>query len=417
MPFSRTFLAAVQAGEDWADLAPDQPRHLQKMLVIQELLALSEAEVLEEVDDRASLRRFCGMSSSDPLPTVDELRDCRRQLDTTRPWILASIAARWVPSAVAEPLLSIVSPVYRAEHMVDEFVRLTIEAAGRITPDFELVLVEDGSPDGTWARIAAICAADPRVKGVKLSRNFGQHPSITAGLHVARGRWVAVMDCDLQDDPAFLVDLIAKARDGYDVVLSSRNVRAHGWFKNVLGRAFTSVLNRLSGAPAADPMIGGYSMLSRRAVEAFKTVGDVHRHYLLIVRWLGFDSAYVPVVHHPRQHGRSSYSVMKLLRHAINGWVSHSNRLLYASVGLGFAFLAAAITGALLVITLYFTRGFADGWPSLAVLILTGTGSILISMGVLGIYVGKIFDQVRARPLFIIERQINVPGAGHSRSE
>jgi len=401
----RKFLESVPEGEP----------PLVRMLLLQQWLTLPDAELLAEIDDRVSLRRFCGFENDAPLPSAEALRDFRDELARTRPALLRELTERLGPAAAETPLLSIVTPVYRAEEIVEEFVRSVKKALENITSNYELVLVEDGSSDGSWPRIVAACTADPRVKGVKLSRNFGQHQAITAGLEVARGRWVAVMDCDLQDDPSFLADLYGKACEGFDVVLTSRGERAHATMKNASARMFTTILNRLSGARAADPLVGGYSMLSRRAVNAFRQVADVHRHYLLIVRWLGFPIAYVPVVHRPRHHGRSSYDFRKLVRHAIDGWVSHSNRLLYASVALGFSFLAAAVAGALLVITLYFVRGFAPGWPSLVVLILVSTGSILVSLGVLGIYVGKIFDQVRARPLYVIEQTLNAAEPVRSR--
>src|SRR5436305_14074539 len=128
-----------------------------------------------------------------------------------------------------------------------------------------------------------------------------------------------------------------------------------------------------------------------------------------MLRWLGFPVAYVQVVHRPRLSGKSSCSLIKLVRHAIDGWVSQSNRLLYISVALGFSFLVAAILLIGLIVVLYFVRGFAQGWPSIVVLILTCTGSMLMSLGVLGLYVGKIFDQVRARPLYVVERTLNAP--------
>lgn len=279
----------------------------------------------------------------------------------------------------------------------------------KITPDFEIVLVEDGSNDGTWPRIAAACAADPRVKGIKLSRNFGQHYAITAGLEHARGARVVVMDCDLQDDPAFIPALYAKGTEGYDIVMTAQGERAHGVVKRAFARMFAASLKWVSGGDAADWLVGGYSMLSRRAVDALLRIRDVHRHYLTLVRWLGLPVAHIPVVHRPRHSGRSTYNLRKLIRHAIDGWVSHSNRLLYISVALGFSFLLAALVLVAVIFVVYFVRGFAQGWPSLVVLILMCTGSILMSVGVIGIYVGKIFDQVRARPLYVIEQTLNAP--------
>jgi polyisoprenyl-phosphate glycosyltransferase len=305
------------------------------------------------------------------------------------------------------PLVSVVTPVYHAEEIVPEFVRMVKRALEPLTEDYEIVLVEDGSADDTWGSIQAQCAADRRVKGIKLSRNFGQHPAITAGLDFARGRWVVVMDCDLQDDPAFIPALYTKAAEGHDVVLTVRETRAHGALKNALARLYALALNRFTGEKTNDPLVGGYSLLSRRAVEAFRTFRDVHRHYLVIVRWLGFPTAYVPVAHRERYRGRSSYTLMRLLRHAMNGWVANSNRLLYLSVAIGFAFLVASFAGVALVAILYFTRGFAPGWPSVVVLLLVSTGLILLSLGVIGTYIGKIFDQVRQRPLYLVDVALN----------
>ncbi len=308
------------------------------------------------------------------------------------------------PSA---PVISVVSPVYRAEQIVATFVREVMVALDRVTADFEIVLVEDGSDDGTWPCIAAACATDARIKGIKLSRNFGQHYAITAGLEYATGAHVVVMDCDLQDDPAFIPELYAKAHEGYDIVLTTQRARAHGLVKRIFAQLFAGSLNWIAGGNAGDWLVGGYSMLSRRAVDDLLRIGDVHRHYLTLVRWLGFPITHVPVVHRPRHSGKSSYDLRKLIRHAIDGWISHSNRLLYMSVTLGFAFLLAALSGVVLIFVEYFRRDFAPGWPSLVVLILTSTGVLLMCLGVTGIYIGKIFDQVRARPLYIIERTLN----------
>jgi dolichol-phosphate mannosyltransferase len=313
------------------------------------------------------------------------------------------------------PVISVVSPVYRAEDIVDEFVRQVREALEQVTADFEIVLVEDGSGDGTWPRIAAACAADPRVKGIKLSRNFGQHYAITAGLEHARGAHVVVMDCDLQDDPVFIADLYAKAREGYDVVLTAQRQRAQGLFKRLSARLFARSIAWMAGGDGHDWLVGGYSMLSRHAVDSLLRMRDVHRHYLSLIRWLGLPTAHLPVVHRPRYSGKSSYTFPRLVRHAIDGWVSHSNRLLYLSVALGFSFLVVAIALVIAILILYFVHGFAPGWPSLVVLILTCTGVLLMSAGVLGLYVGKIFDQVRARPLYVIERTLNAPSRRNGR--
>jgi glycosyltransferase involved in cell wall biosynthesis len=407
---SRPFLERVHAAAQWPAIAaelPEVPQALPlfKMLALQRWLVVSDGELVAEVGDRFSLRRFCGFDSSAQIPSPETLADFRSRLASTRPELLDALISRW--SDV--PAISVVSPVYRAEDIVDEFVRQVTAALERITPDFEIVLVEDGSGDGTWPGIAAACAADPRVKGIKLSRNFGQHYAITAGLDHARGAHVVVMDCDLQDDPVFIADLYAKAGEGYDIVLTAQGERAQGLFKRVSARLFARSIVWMHGGDRHDWLVGGYSMLSRHAVDSLLRMRDVHRHYLSLIRWMGLPTAYLPVVHRPRHSGKSSYTFPRLVRHAIDGWVSHSNRLLYLSVTLGFSFLLVAIALVIAILILYFVHGFAPGWPSLVVLILTCTGVLLMSAGVLGIYVGKIFDQVRARPLYVIERTLNAP--------
>jgi len=415
---SRPFLDRVYAAAQWPAIAAELPEvphalPLFKMLALQRWLDVSDGELVAEVGDRLSLRSFCGFDSSAQLPSIQTLAGFRSHLASTRPELLDAFTGRW--SDV--PAISVVSPVYRAEGIVDEFVRQVTAALQQITPDFEIVLVEDGSGDGTWPGVAAACAADPRVKGIKLSRNFGQHYAITAGLDHARGAHVVVMDCDLQDDPVFIADLYAKAGEGYDVVLTAQRQRAQGLFKRVSARLFARSIGWMAGGDGHDWLVGGYSMLSRHAVDSLLRMRDVHRHYLSLIRWMGLPTAYLPVVHRPRHSGKSSYTFPRLVRHAIDGWVSHSSRLLYLSVALGFTFLVAAVASITVIIVLYFVRGFAPGWPSLVVLILTCTGAILISLGVVGIYIGKIFDQVRGRPLYIVERTLNEPSSAREPAQ
>jgi dolichol-phosphate mannosyltransferase len=398
---SRAFLERVARDAEWPSVASES-LPLFRILLLQQWLATTGDAILTEVEDRASFRRFCGLSDAETIPSAQTLAAFRDQMP---PGILADFAARWRPDGAI--LISVVSPVYRAAAIVDEFVRQVTAAVSTVTEDFEIVLVEDGSGDDTWERVAAACAADSRVKGVKLARNFGQHYAITAGLERARGAYVVVLDCDLQDDPAYIPQLYARALQGNDVVLTSRGARAHGPVKQLFARLFAGSLRWTGGGEAADWLVGGYSILSRRAVDALLRIRDVHRHYLAMLRWLGFPVALVDVVHRPRYRGRSSYTTPKLVRHAVDGWVSHSNRLLYIAVGLGFFFLFAAIAGVVAVVSLYFIHGFAPGWASLVVLILTSTGVTLLCLGVVGIYVGKIFDQARARPLYVVERTLN----------
>jgi polyisoprenyl-phosphate glycosyltransferase len=304
-------------------------------------------------------------------------------------------------------ILSIVSPVYCAGAMVDELVAGIVGSAGTVTPDFEAILVDDGSSDDSWARIVAAGARDSRVRGIRLARNFGQHPAITAGIANAAGEYAIVMDCDLQDDPRYIPALVAKAREGFEVVVTRRAERRHSWLRNATAELFVRTFNLLSDGQLANRSTGGYSLMTRRAVEAYLRVGDVHRHHLLLLGWLGFAQGVIDVEHGRRQSGRSSYSFGRLVRHALEGITSQSTRLLRISIGMGFAYVAAAVLGMAYLVVSYFQHGYRAGWASTVVLLLGSTGLILMAIGILGVYIGNIFDQVRARPLYLVSDSRN----------
>ena len=310
---------------------------------------------------------------------------------------------------MSQPLLSIVSPVYGAAAIVGPLVERISAAVAPLTAEFEIVLVEDGSPDNSWAQIAAVAGREPRVRGLRLARNFGQHAAITAGLAHTRGEYVVVMDCDLQDEPAYIPALLAKAREGYDIVLTRKANRRHAWHRNLAARGFAAVFTLLSGHRQADPQVGGYSILSRQVVDAFLQIKDVHRHYLLILGWLGFRTTVVPVEHKPRHSGRSSYTFRRLLRHALEGITSQSTLLLKFAVGIGLTYFCASVVGAAYLSIGYFLHGFRAGWASTIVLLLASTGLILMAIGILGIYIGNIFEEVRNRPLYLVQDRINLP--------
>jgi polyisoprenyl-phosphate glycosyltransferase len=310
---------------------------------------------------------------------------------------------------MSQPLLSIVSPVYGAAAIVGPLVDRIRAAVAPVTDRYEIILVEDSSPDESWSRIVALAAHHPCVRGIRLSRNFGQHAAITAGLAHARGSYVVVMDCDLQDDPAYIPALLAKAREGYDLVLTRKEERQHAWHRNLSARMFASVYNVLAGHRPADPHIGGYSLLTRKVVDAFLRIQDVHRHYLLILGWMGFNAGLVSVEHHPRHSGASSYTFRRLLRHALEGITSQSTMLLKFSVAIGGLYFIAAMAGVAYLLARYLTHGFLAGWASTFVTLVGSTGLILMSVGILGLYIGNIFEQVRGRPLYLVSEEVNAP--------
>ena len=396
-------LADMSAG----DAEPVRGETLLRLLLLQRWLELTDEELLAETGDRASLRDFCGLPWGVRLPTQAHLAEARRRFEAHpagRELLARLVEGGRRACGVGPPLLSVVSPVYLAAETVAELVRRIVEAVEPLTEHFEIVLVDDGSPDLGWLRIEECCHADRRVRGIKLSRNFGQHAAITAGLAHARGDWVVVMDCDLQDNPRYIPALYDEALKGADVVFTVKERRAHGRWKNGMATTFLRLSSWLSSGASVDPRIGSYSLISRRVVDAFLTLSDAQRPYLVLLRWLGFPSTAVPIRHEPRFAGRTSYSFPALVRHAIDLFVSHSDRALYLAVGVGFAFLALSLSGIAFLVAAYLVYGFREGWTSIVVLILLTTSIVLLAIGTAGMYIGKIFEQVKQRPLYRVEQ-------------
>lgn len=304
--------------------------------------------------------------------------------------------------------ISVVIPVYRAEKIIDELVARLNAVLKPLGLNYEIVLVDDRSPDDGWNKILNICQKDPNIKAVRLARNFGQHYAITAGLANASGDYIITMDCDLQDDPLYIPGLLAKIKEGADIVFTTKKRTGHNFLKNITATFFFQILNWLSETSAkATGEVGGYLIMKRNVKDAFLSVHDTHRHYLMILRWLGFKSEYLSIEHRPRFEGKSSYTFFKLLKHALNGITSQSVKLLNLSVILGFIIFAISVLGGLYFIYGYFTHGSLKGWTSLFVLVLFSTGLILMSIGVLGIYLGKTFEQSKNRPLYIVDSRLN----------
>lgn len=307
--------------------------------------------------------------------------------------------------------LSIISPVYRAEKIVDELVRRIRETVIGMGVSYEIILVEDGSPDKSWEKIKENALKFPEVKGIRFSRNFGQHYAITAGIREAIGNYCIIMDCDLQDNPDYIPEMYARAQMGNDIIFTIKKSRRHSFIKNLTAGLFFKVFNYLTEnkTAKADSTVGNYSLLSRKAINAFCQIKDTHRHYLMVLRLLGFKTDYMEIKHDERFEGKSSYTFGKLITHAINGITSQSDKLLRISITVGFSCFALSVLWVMALIILYFTHGLVPGYTSLMAVILLSTGLILMSIGVAGIYIGKIFEQVKERPLYFIESRINFP--------
>jgi polyisoprenyl-phosphate glycosyltransferase len=303
------------------------------------------------------------------------------------------------------PLLSVVIPVYKAEKSLDELYRRLRNALETISPDFEIVLVEDCGGDRSWAMIAALSATDPRVKGIKFSRNFGQHYGITAGLDHADGDWVVVMDCDLQDRPEEIPRLYQKALEGHDVVVARRGQRSDPWLKRTTSKLFYKVFNYLSGINY-DAEVGNFRIISKKVVLNVRSMREKLRFFGGMVSWLGFSVASLDVQHEARFEGQSTYTFRKLFTLATDTIIAYSDKPLRLAIQVGFLISTTAFMYGIYVVLKALILGTAiAGWSSLIASMYFLSGIIISILGVIGIYLGKVFDEVKKRPLYVIEHK------------
>jgi dolichol-phosphate mannosyltransferase len=299
--------------------------------------------------------------------------------------------------------LSVVVPVYGcADCLAALHDRLTRSVA-QVTERYELVFIDDRSLDGGWEVLQRLARADAHVRAFRLSRNFGQDAAITAGLSQARGGWAVVMDCDLQEAPEDIPRLWAAAGEGYDIV---RTVRK-GWRHSRFRRSASRLYRRLTIETDVRPDYSNLSLLSRRVIDAFLRLRDRDREYMIALDWLGFDSTAIEIEHHERHAGESGYTLERLVRVALDGMFFRSTVLLRLVVLVGFIIALIGLVIAGFEIADYFLEPdkTVPGYTSLAVLLLVLAGFIIVSVGVVGLYVGRIFEQVKNRPLFLIDDQ------------
>ncbi|MCX7001959.1 MAG: glycosyltransferase family 2 protein [bacterium] len=300
--------------------------------------------------------------------------------------------------------ISVVIPVYKAEGCLLELYRRLVAALEQITPDFEIILVEDCGGDRSWEIIAELAQADPRVKGIQLSRNFGQHHAITAGLDRCDGDWVVVMDCDLQDQPEEILHLYAKAQEGFDVVRARRGQRKDPLFKRMTSWLFYKVFNYLAEAQY-DGQVGNFRIVSRKVVEVLRQMREQTRGFTLMVDWVGFPTASIDVCHAERLGSRSTYTWSKLFRLAINIVIAHSDKPLRLAVKLGFLMAFCAFLYGFYIVARSLACGSPIvGWSSLIVSMYFLGGLIVTLLGVIGIYLGKTFDETKHRPLYVVRQ-------------
>ncbi len=305
-----------------------------------------------------------------------------------------------------KPHISIVSPVYKADKILDKLVEEIQKVMLQMNLTYEIILVDDRSPDDSWDVMKLLSAKFSEVKSIRLSKNFGQHPAIMAGLSIASGEWIVVMDCDLQDQPKEISKLYNKTKEGFDIVLAKRENRQDGFLKKLSSKLFYKVFNYFAGLKINNE-IANFGIYNRKVIESTKNINDYIKYFPLFINWVGYNSTTISIEHNQRDIGQSSYSFSKLLALAFNVIISFSEKPLKI-----FTFLGIFISGFSFTVGIYFLikalRGEISepGFSSLIISIWFLSGMIISIIGLVGIYLGKTFNQVKNRPVFIIDEKL-----------
>lgn len=306
------------------------------------------------------------------------------------------------PSRQPRPVWSFVIPVYGSPSSLEPLCR-RLKAVCTQRP-YEVILVEDGCPKHSWPEIERLARDDPAIVGVRLSRNFGQHAAIQAGLSLVKGEWIFVMDCDLQDRPEEIPRLWAKALEGFEIVRARRANRNDPLYRRVLSTAFYSALSFLTDTHQS-PQFSNFGIYSRRVIDTITQWQEETKYFPAIVSWVGFSQTTLAVEQDSRFEGRSSYTFRKLAALGINVVVGFSDKPMKLVMASGFLLALLSFGVAFFVLCLHFAGAIiVEGWASIALSLWFLGGCLLFSVGLTGLYVGRLLVEAKGRPTFIIDR-------------
>ena len=302
--------------------------------------------------------------------------------------------------------ISVVIPVYGCRDALIELYKRLSYTLVQLTDDYEIIMVNDSCPQNSWEIIEELCRTDSHVKGIELSRNFGQMKAILAGLDYSTGDWIVVMDCDLQDSPEEIIRLYNRAQEGYDVVFARRKERKDNPIKVFLANLFYKIYE-FSKNGIYYGAICNFSIVKRNVIENYCRMREQHRGYVMYIKWLGFRQAVIDVEHNERYAGKTGYTLKKRINMAIELLTSQSDNILKFFVGFGFSISLISFITLIALVIYHFLADVTIGWTSsIATTVLVG-GIIVMVMGVVGIYVGNIFMQVKERPLYVVRQILN----------
>ena len=302
--------------------------------------------------------------------------------------------------------ISVVIPVYGCREALPELYQRLTNVLTKLVSNYEIILVNDGCPQNSWEVIERLCKEDSHVVGLELSRNFGQLQATAAGVDYSTGDWVVVMDCDLQDRPEEIPRLYAKAKEGYDVVFARRKERRDSKFKVFVSDCFYKVYSFATGQPY-DGSICNFSISNRNVIDNYCKMREWHRGFVMYIQWMGFREAVLDVEHQERFAGESGYNFKKRMKMAMNLLTSQSDKLLQLTVKSGLLISAIALLVIVALVVRFFTMHIQAGWTSIIAAIFLMGGLTIASVGIVGIYVGNIFMEVKHRPLYIVRQQLN----------
>lgn len=319
-----------------------------------------------------------------------------------------------INSGTKDQLLSIVVPCYNEEEVIGEAVkRLRVFCLELQSLDVELIFVDDGSRDRTRELLKGFAEEDSRIKIIGFARNFGHQIAVTAGIDAANGDAVVLIDADLQDPPEAIHQMIAKWQEGYDVVYGKRTERlGESAFKRATARGFYRLLNSLSDIPI--PLdTGDFRLMSRNVVDTLRAMPERDRFVRGMVSWAGFKQIAIPYRRAERFAGESKYPLRKMMRFAMDGILSFSTKPLQMSIAMGMASASLALLGIFYVLFLrLFTNIWVEGWTALMIVVLFIGGVQLISVGILGEYVGRLYNEVKNRPLYVVQEYLGFDERG-----
>lgn len=302
--------------------------------------------------------------------------------------------------------ISVVIPVYKGENTIEELVFRIDSTLKRIGAKPQIILVDDLSPDNSWEIIRKLKSEYENSVAIRLSKNFGQHYAIHAGLEHANGDFVVVMDCDLQDVPEEIEKLYSKVNEGYDIVLAKRKLRSDNFFKKLNSKLFYILLSYLTDTKQ-NYQVANYGIYRKKVITAVLSLGDKIKVFPIMVKWVGFSSTEIDVKHAKRNSGRSTYSNRKLFNLAWDIMISFSNKPLKLTIKLGFiiSFLSL-IVGCIYLIKYFQGEILVSGYTSLILSIWFLSGIIIFAIGILGLYLSKTFESSKDRPIYIIQEKI-----------